>query len=152
MKTVRGVSYVVACLALLLFLAQCGQRESELSPKIAGLVGTWRLVAPDSTFKTTLTIALDKANPPRDITPLLATGQSAVDTYSLRLFATVDGTMSTESWLNTQVAGAPAVMTFEQTYFQNLQAVVRYELTIGNRLYLYHGGSQPHVLTYERIK
>lgn len=150
MNVAKQVLCLLICAILLPLLIQCGQQESALSPKIAALVGTWRLIAPDTTFRVDLVIGLDTANPPHDVTPLLATGQSAVNTYTLRLFATLDGTMSAESWMNTKVAGTPSALTFEQTYFTNLQAVVRYDMPTQNRLYLYHGGGQPHVLTYEK--
>lgn len=152
MLVAQRVNYSITCVLLLISLAQCRQRESELSPQIASLVGTWRLVAPDSTYKTILTIELDTANPPHDITPLLANGQSAINAYTLRLFAAIDGTMSSESWSTTEIAGAQTAMAFEQTYFRNLRAVVRYQMTPENRLYLYHGGSQPRVLTYEKVR
>lgn len=151
MNATRRIPHLVIYLVLLLFLARCGQQQSELSPKIAALMGTWQLVAPDTTFKVNLIIGLDTANPPQDITPLLATGQSAVNSYSLRLFATLDGTMSADAWANTKVAGTPSAMTFEQTYFIDLQAVVRYDMPTPNRLYLFHGGSQPRVLTYQKV-
>lgn len=151
MNLPQRIPHLIACLALLLFLAQCGQQQSELSPKIAALIGTWQLVTADTTVKIVLTMGLDTANPPQDITPFLATGQSTVNAYSLRLFATLDGTMSAESWTNTKVAGPPSATAFEQTYFTNLQAVARYEMPTQNRLYLYHGGSQPRVLTYEKV-
>ncbi|GAB2599417.1 hypothetical protein GCM10027190_54250 [Spirosoma areae] len=116
------------------------------------MVGTWRLVEPDSTYNVTLEFAYDTRNPPQDITPFNASGKSSVNTYTVRLFATLDGLLSADDLVNTDIAGDPKAMRFEQSYFGNLKAVARYEITNTTRLRLYHGGDQPHVLVYEKVK
>src|SRR4051812_39514771 len=129
----------IAFLLLLLLTSQCSQEEAIVAPKIANLIGTWRLVQPDSSYAVTLKFAYDTANPPHDITPFLANGKSSVNTYTLRLFATLDGVMVAENLASTNVTGTPEAMTFEQAYFTNLKAAVRYELTTNDQLRLYHG-------------
>lgn len=142
----------IAFLLLLLLTSQCSQKEAVVAPKIATLIGTWRLVQPDSSYAVTLAFAYDSANPPHDITPFLANGKSSVNTYTLRLFATLDGVLVAENLASTNVAGPSDAMAFEQAYFTNLKAAVRYEVTTNDQLRLYHGGAQPHVMVYERMK
>lgn len=142
----------IAFLLILLLTSQCSQEEAIVAPKIANLIGTWRLVQPDSSYAVTLQFAYDTANPPHDITPFLANGKSSVNTYMLRLFATLDGVLVAENLASTNVAGTPDAMAFEQAYFTNLKAAVRYEVTTNDQLRLYHGGAQPHVMVYERVK
>lgn len=138
-------------IAATVLLTECRKEEVPLAPKIAGLLGTWQLVEPDSSYAVTLLIELDTANPPHDITPFLASGKSAVNAYTVRLFAAVDGMMSAENLGSTKLAGLPAATAFEQNYFTNLRAVVRFELLSENRLRLYHGGNLPHVMEYKKI-
>ena len=142
----------IISLFLLLVTSQCSQRETVLAPQITNLIGTWRLIEPDSSYAVTLQFTYDTANPPHDVTPFLASGKSSVNEYTLRLFATLDGMLSADDLSSTKKAGTTAAMTFEQTYFTNLQAAARYKLTAANRLELYHGGAQPHVLVYEKAK
>ena len=130
----------------------CRQRETVLAPNIASLAGTWRLVEPASAYAVTLTIDLDTKNPPQDITPFLANGKSSVNSYDIRLFAAVDGMMSAGNLSQTQIAGTPEAMTFEEQYLKNLKAVVRFEQPTPNGLRLLHGGNQPHLLVYEKMK
>ena len=108
-------------------------------------------VEPDSTYSVTLIFALDTANPPHDVTPFLASGKSSVNTYTVRLFATIDGTLSADNLGSTKIAGDPSATKFEQRYFTNLKAVVRYELASPSKLRLYHGGEEPHVMVYEKV-
>ncbi|RYF62746.1 MAG: hypothetical protein EOO39_29755, partial [Cytophagaceae bacterium] len=115
----------IAFLLLLLLTSQCSQKEAIVAPKIATLIGTWKLVQPDSTYDVTLEFAYDSANPPHDITPFLANGKASVNTYTLRLFATLDGVLVADNLASTNVAGTPDAMAFEQTYFTNLKAAVR---------------------------
>ena len=142
----------ILSLLLLLVTSRCGQKETVLAPQITNFIGTWRLIEPDSSYVVTLQFAYDTANPPHDVTPFLASGKASVNDYTLRLFATLDGMLSADDLISTKKAGTTAAMTFEQTYLMNLQAVVRYKLTADNRLELYHGGAQPHVLVYEKTK
>ncbi|MFD2932170.1 META domain-containing protein [Spirosoma flavum] len=141
----------IVSLLLLLLLSQCSQKETVVAPQIAHLIGTWRLVEPDSSYAVTLHFAYDKDNPPHDITPFLASGKSSVNSYTLRLFATLDGMMSADNLASTKVGGTPEATTFEKTYFANLEAAVRYELTADNRLRLFHGGAPPHIMVYKRM-
>lgn len=150
MNLLRPIRFIAACL-LLLFTAQCSEKESVVAPNIAALIGTWRLVEPDSTYSVTLQFAYDTQNPPQDVTPFNASGKSSVNTYNVRLFATIDGTLSSDKLGSTEVAGTPKAMLFERTYFDGLKAVARYELSTQNRLHLYHGGPQPGVLVYQKL-
>lgn len=133
-------------------LSGCHREESVLAPAIAGLVGTWRLVEPDSTFGVTLTIDLDTKNPPHDVTSFLASGKSPTNEYTLQLFAAVDGMMSSDNLSSTERGGTQQAMAFEKRYYANLRAAARYELPTPNRLRLYHGGEPPYVMVYEKIK
>ena len=137
---------------ILLSLTRCGSKEVALAPQITNLIGTWRLVQPDSSYAVTLEFAFDTANPPHDVTPFLASGKSPINDYTLRLFATIDGMMSADDLSSTKRGGTPDAMTFEQTYYKNLRAVARYELTTNNQLRLYHGGDLPRVMVYEKVK
>lgn len=150
MMPFRTTGVVIASL-LLLLLTQCGPKESVVAPNVAALVGTWQLIEPDSSYSVTLQFAYDTRNPPQDITPFNGSGKASVNTYTLRLFATLDGTMSADNLANTDMAGSPQAMQFEKTYFGSLSAVARYELPTQNRLRIYHGGQQPGVLVYKRI-
>jgi hypothetical protein len=146
MKNITLVS-----LLLLLLTCQCSQKETVLAPQITNLIGTWRLIEPDSSYAVTLRFAYDTANPPHDVTPFKASGKSSVNDYTVNLFATLDGMLSADELASTKVAGSPQAMAFEQIYLTNLKAVVRYELTSDNQLRLLHGGTQPHVLVYRKI-
>ena len=142
-------SFVLIC--LLFVLSQCGSSQPELAPKIAQLIGTWQLVESDSTYAVTLTFALDTNNPPHDITSFKASGKSSVNEYNLNLFAAIDGLMLADQLGSTKIAGSPAAMQFEQTYFTNLRAAARFELPTANQLRVYHGGSLPRVLVYKKL-
>jgi heat shock protein HslJ len=50
---------------------------------------------------------------------------------------------------STKIGGSVEEMQFEQTYYANLKAVTRYEIT--NKLRLYYEGTQPGVLVYEKV-
>ena len=149
MKFIINIFLLVVLFAL---FNRCGSKEVVLAPQIENLIGTWKLVEPDSSYAVTLVFALDTRNPPLDITPFLASGKSSVNDYDVRLFATIDGMMSAENLGSTKRAGTTEAMQFEQTYFTNLKAVVRYEMIAQNRLRLLHGGSLPHVMIYEKVK
>lgn len=149
-KLTRTIGLIVISLVSLLIMTQCGHEEPVLAPNVESLIGTWRLVGPDSTYGTTLKFALDTANPPLDITPFNASGKASVNSYTLRLYATLDGTLSADHLGYTDMAGSQESMKFEQTYFKNLNAVARFELPKPNRLRIYHGGELPHVMEYEK--
>ena len=137
--------------ALFIAFNGCRSKDVVLAPQIASLVGTWRLVEPDSSYTVTLTFALDTANPPLDITPFLANGKSSVNDYNVRLFATIDGMMSSENLGSTKKAGTLKATEFEQRYFTNLRAVVRFDMITPDKLRLRHGGESPHFMIYERV-
>ena len=147
----RFLTIVFLSFASLIVLHGCRSKDVILAPQIANLVGTWRLVDPDSSYTVTLVFALDTANPPLDITPFLAHGKSSVNDYNVRLFATIDGMMSAENLGSTKKAGTPEATKFEQRYFTNLRAVVRFDLITPDKLRLQHGGESPHVMIYERM-
>ncbi|WP_020605831.1 META domain-containing protein [Spirosoma spitsbergense] len=147
----RFLTIIFLFLIPFFMLNGCRSKDVILAPQIANLVGTWRLVEPDSSYTVTLIFALDTANPPLDITPFLANGKSSVNDYSVRLFATIDGMMSAENLGSTKKAGTPEANKFEQRYFTNLKAVVRFDMITPDKLRLQHGGESPHVMIYERI-
>ncbi|GAB3944463.1 hypothetical protein GCM10028805_12020 [Spirosoma harenae] len=149
-NVIRVVKPMLIALPLLVVMVQCRSSEVELAPKIAGLIGTWKLVEPDSSYAITLVFALDTAHPPRDVTSFKASGKSAVNAYSVNLFAAVDGMMMADQISSTDMAGTPTAMQFEQSYFKNLKSVARYELPSSDRLLLYHGGDQPRVMVYKK--
>lgn len=140
----------VSCLVLVTSTVQCKRSDSELAPKIASLIGTWKLVQPDSTYDVTLVFALDTAHPPQDVTSFKASGKAGTNAYRLNMFAAIDGMMMTDQITSTEIAGTPAAMQFEQSYLKNLKVVARYELPTDHQLRLYHGGDQPRVLIYEK--
>ncbi|UFH55202.1 META domain-containing protein [Spirosoma sp. KNUC1025] len=141
---------VLAFFLLLALLTQCGKKETTLAPNVANLTGTWQLTEPDSTYGVTLQIGFDTENPPHDVTPFLISGKSSVNQYNARFFAALDGMATVENLGSTKVAGPPQAMQFEQTYFDNLRTIARYELSTDNRLRLFHGGEKPGVLVYKR--
>ena len=138
--------------SLLLLLDGCHREELVLAPAIVSLVGTWRLIEPDSTYGVTLTIDLDTKNPPHDVTPFLASGKSPTNEYTLQLFAAIDGMMSSANLSSTKRGGTQQALTFEKRYYVNLRAAARYELPALNQLRLHHGGEPPYVMVYEKIK
>lgn len=135
----------------MIFLAQCREDKREIAPGVAKLVGTWQLVEPDSSYATTLVLALDTANPPNDVIHFMATGKSAVNTYNGFLSAAADGLLVFTNVGSTKIGGPPEVTKFEQTYFNNLRTTVRYELPTDNRLRLIHGGDKAGVLVYKKV-
>ncbi|QIP11436.1 META domain-containing protein [Spirosoma aureum] len=142
---------LIISLLILVITIGCGKRETEVAPLLANLVGTWKLIEPDSSYAITLQFAYDTRNPPIDITPYLASGKSSVNEYSARMFATIDGTMQINEVVSTEKAGSPAAMQFEQDYFANLKTVARFESPTETQLRLYHGGPKPGVLVYKKV-
>lgn len=151
MTSVRLLSIILAVL-LCVSTIRCKRKDGTVAPTIAALEGNWRLVEPDSTHEVMLQFAYDTRNPPQDITPFTASGKAVINDYTLRLFATVDGTMSAENLGHTERNGSTEVTQFEQAYFDNLTTVAWYKLIAPNRLHMHHGGKQPGVLVYEKIK
>lgn len=147
----KFLSTAFLLISSLVVLNGCRSKDIVLAPQIANLVGTWKLVEPDSSYAVTLVFALDTANPPLDITPFLASGKSSVNDYNVRLFATIDGVMSAENLGSTEKAGTPEATKFEERYFKNLKAVVRFEMLTPDRLRLQHGGESPYAMIYRRL-
>lgn len=146
MRTTAIVAFVI------LLLTQCnGNNRDVAPPSVAGLVGTWELVEPGSAYAITFVLALDTANPPKDVIHFVANGKSVNNTYNASLSAAVDGLMVVTSLGSTKIGGSPEATTVEQTYYTNLRAVVRYELSADNRLRLHYGGNNPGVLVYKKI-
>lgn len=146
MKGVLGAALTV----LIAVIQGCSHKEPVVAQQVQPLIGSWRLIEPDSTFGTTLQLVVDPNNPPIDITPFNATGKLAVNTYKARLFASADGKSSVDMVSSTEIGGSTQALQFEQSYLANLQAVVRYEITPQNLLRLYHGGSKPGVLVFKK--
>lgn len=142
----------IVLFALVLLLFRCSpESEPTVAPPVQPLIGTWRLILPDSTYEVTLRLIVDSDNPPVDVTPFDANGKSAVNTYSARLFAAADGKASVDQLSSTKIAGSPQVMQFEQTYLTSLQSVVRFQVDPAGRLRLDYGSAQGSgTLVYRR--
>lgn len=149
-KSIRLTGFLVSVLLLGILTTQCRQKEITLAPNIEKLIGTWRLVEPDSAYAVTLTFALDTDHPPHDVTSFKVSGKAAVNNYSLRMVAAIDGMLSSDNLLTTEIGASPQIMVFEKNYFRGLNATVRYDLPAENRLRLYYGGLQPGVLIYQK--
>ncbi len=121
------------------------------------IAGDWLLTEPASAYAITLRI--DGA--PTQLAghySLQLTGRSAVNTY----FATASfsqgpsiesgeaGTGGLSDLGATKMAGSPAAMQFENTYFERLRAVNKAELAGNDRLRLSYGGPSSGVLVYKR--
>ncbi|WP_338873987.1 hypothetical protein WBJ53_31990 [Spirosoma sp. SC4-14] len=141
---------LITCLVLTIF-AGCKQRNQEVAPVLANLIGTWQLVQPDSSYAVTLEFAYDTKNPPIDITPFLASGKSAINDYTARIFATIDGTMQVSELGTTKLGGTPEAIQFEQNYYEKLNSIVRFESPTQTTLNLYHGGTTPGMLVYKKM-
>lgn len=141
--------------AMLIFLSGC-ERADDTAVKLnldspQQLLGNWRLVQPVSTFATTLDVAVDQLSggTASGIYSLHLSGKAAVNSYvtSARLINWATGEVEVESVSTTKVLGSATAILFEQTYYANLKAVNRYELTDKNQLKLYNDGG---VLVYEK--
>ncbi len=145
--------------SMLLFTA-CQPEEVSVSTQFEQLVGEWRLVEPASAYAVTMNIAVDASvSTIAGVRAYMFTGRAPVNTYFQRVTFS-DGThpeagpartASVGGVVATKIGGSPEATQFEQTYFTNLRAVNRYELTNQNRLRLHYGGTQPGVLVYEKI-
>lgn len=140
---------LITLLTLTIF-AGCKQRDQEVAPLLANLIGTWQLVEPASSYAITLKFAFDTNNPPIDITPYLASGKSPVNDYTARMFATIDGTMQISELGSSKLGGAPEALQFEQDYYEKLKSVVRFESPTETKLYLYYGGIAPGKLIFQK--
>ncbi|MEZ0485743.1 META domain-containing protein [Fibrella aquatica] len=143
----------------LLIMAGCSQQKEEIIPVADPdlIAGDWVLIEPASEYTVTLRIA---STGPLFIEHygLELTGRSSVNQY----FASAafsqrpsiesgpTGTGSVSGLGATKMAGPPAAMQFEDTYFERLRAVNKVELAGNKRLRLSYGGSSPGVLVYKR--
>ncbi|WP_420149810.1 META domain-containing protein [Spirosoma sp.] len=140
-------------LPVLLLMAFSGcERGRAIEPvDVKQVLGNWRLVQPVSTYETTLAVEVDQysGGTASGVHSLKFTGRAAVNTYftSARLINWATGTVDVSSVGSTKVAGSAEAMQFEQTYYANLKAVNRYELTDEKRLKLFYEGG---VLVYEK--
>ncbi|WP_083882535.1 META domain-containing protein [Fibrisoma limi] len=146
---------IVICLFMFALMSFTGcDREELLNPtNPTQLTGTWRLIAPTSPYAITLQLAVNvSASTIPGVMPFDVTGQSAVNNYFALLTTSANGDVSIGGIGATKKAGPAEAMQFEQTYFSNLSAITRYELTNQNRLRLYYGENGTKVLIYERDK
>lgn len=145
---------LITLIAFIGMAFSCENTKEEVLPPGSGeLVGSWQLIEPGSAYKITLTIERDAQSGNYRLL-----GQSSVNQY----FATVaNPALSVSSTANlfsiqnlgsTKMAGPVEAMQFEQTYFTNLRAVKRYELTNQNKLRLFYEGDSSGVLIYDRTK
>ncbi|GAB3766222.1 META domain-containing protein [Spirosoma pomorum] len=134
----------------LLLLTQCRSGGTEIDPTMARLMGDWQLNNSTPFNPITLTIALDTANPPHDITPFLASGKGLLNKYTARFYASIDGKISADTFSNTEISGSSETIQAEQAYFDQLARIVRYQLVSENELVLYYGGSQSGSLTFKK--
>ena len=136
---------------LLMSFSGC-ERENDMKPAdIDALTGKWQLIEPGM-YKVTLIIEPIAQNDmmlPLRIRAL--SGESAVNLYntSLTYKAQDQSEITIDSISSTKRGGSAEAMQFEQTYYTNLKAVNRYELTDKSRLRFYYDGG---VLVYEKIK
>ncbi|GAB4042579.1 META domain-containing protein [Spirosoma jeollabukense] len=143
---------LVGIVTLLMSFSGCEREEVVQPVNINELIGEWKLVEPGS-FNVTLVIdpvaqTLQLPSVPR----LNLSGKSLVNTYnsSLSYKDNKPSEITISEISATQMAGSSEAMQFEQTYFANLKAVNRYELTSNNRLRLYYDGAQTGTLVYEK--
>ena len=149
MRTI--IILLVACFSLAF---SCERDTEEVLPANTGdLTGSWKLTEPASSYKITLIVERNTKTSGYGLT-----GQSSVNQYFATapdpnlIFSSTPNPLLIESLGSTKIAGSADAMQFEQTYFNNLRNVNRYELTTQNRLRLYYGGSQAGVLVYEKTK
>ena len=138
---------------MLASLLGCRQ-EKPVEPNadaVQQVLGSWKLVQPASNFALTLNVDVDQysGGTASGIYALKLTGKAAVNSYftSARLIDWSTGHIEVAEVGTTQLAGSAEAMQVELTYYTNLKAVSRYELTDKNRLRLYHSGG---LLVYEK--
>ncbi|MBD2752182.1 META domain-containing protein [Spirosoma validum] len=129
------------------------EREKPVEPtptSVQDLVGTWTLVEPNA-YKVTLVIdpIPQTTQLPSPLPTFNLSGESAVNQYNsvLTYQASNQSQIAISPIGSTKKAGPSEAMQFEQTYYTNLKAVNRYELTNQNRLRFYYDGG---VLVYEK--
>jgi hypothetical protein len=139
--------FAVSCLLL---VSRCKQSTPAPDPKIARLIGTWVLEKPDSAAGTTITFALDMANPPHDITSFDLQGQGIQTAYKGRMYATIDGTMQFQQVTQTTTSNSSlTTQSVDQLYLTKLESVARYQQLTDSTLLLYFGRPSSGVLSYK---
>jgi|GEM_PF-2445559 len=154
-------TFLLLFMGLMSAFSTCESTRETIEPAdTTKLSGEWKLVEPASAYRVTLVLEVDPtAQTIAGVAPFNVTGKSSVNHYFANLSAgtvTQDGgprtTVSVGSIAATKMAGPPEAMEFESTYFSQLKAVSRFELTSQNRLRLFYDGPKPGVLVYERVK
>lgn len=144
---IKPLFFAVSCLFL---ISRCKQSTISPDPKIARLIGTWVLEKPDSAAGTTITFALDMANPPHDITSFDLQGQGMQTAYKGRMYATIDGTMQFQQVTQTTTSAPdPARQSVDQLYLIKLGSVARYQQLTDSTLRLYYGRPGSGTLSYK---
>lgn len=139
---------VIGCLFL---LCQCKQGTVEPPPTVAALVGTWTLMQPDSAASTTLSFALDTANPPHDIVSFHVQGKGLQNTYKGRMYATVDGTMQIQELTETASADlGQTARQIDRLYLTKLGSTARFNQLPDGTLQLFFGSPSSGTLAYKK--
>ncbi|GAA4449267.1 hypothetical protein GCM10023189_08490 [Nibrella saemangeumensis] len=121
--------------------------EPESEFKTSGvnqLIGHWRLIEPASSYTVTMDITPDSSQGGNNRYRI--NGLSSVNYYFSSLTVSGSDAVALETIGATKRGGSAEAMQFEQSYFNKLKAVNRYQLS-GNRLTLYAGSER---LVYER--
>lgn len=146
---------ILALLAVALCFA-CQQSQDGPAPITdpQQLLGDWRLIQPASAFTTTLSVGVEQLSggTVSGIYSLKFTGGAPVNTYitTAQLINSATGSIDVGAITTTKVAGSPAAMLFEQSYYTKLKAATRYELTNTQKLRLYSGSLASDVLIFEK--
>jgi heat shock protein HslJ len=144
---------LVCVAALTMSFTGCEREEVPTTLNFNEITGSWKLVEPASQYNITLELAVDPgASTIPGVTPFNATGKASVNSYFASSSASKTGSFGFGQIASTKMAGPTDAMQFEQTYFNKLQAVNRFDLTNQNRLRLYYAAEQPGVLVYEKTK
>lgn len=143
--------FLLCIAALTMSFTGCEREEAVTVANANEVAGSWKLVEPTSQYTVTLELAVDPgASTIPGVTPLKATGKAPVNSYFANASASETGSFDVAQIGSTKMAGPAEAMSFEQTYFNHLQAVNRFELTDQKRLRLYYSGDRPGVLVYEK--
>ena len=128
---------IVTMIALALTFLACEPKQEEAVPAyIDKLTGEWQLVDPSSPYVVTLRIG------ERIPSGYALSGSAPVNTYLGTvadpglIFTSEKFPFLVRDLANTEIAGPAEAMQVEQSYFVNLRAAYRYELTNQNRLRL----------------
>ncbi|GAB4031494.1 META domain-containing protein [Spirosoma gilvum] len=149
------VGIVAALVMMLCFACEQAQNGPLTTTDTQQLLGNWRLISPSSSFKTTLSIDIDKPSGGTisGIYSLKFTGGAAVNTYmtTALLVNSATGSIDVDAISTTKMAGSPDAMLFEQSYYTNLKAANKYELTNTNTLRLFFRRSPTEVMIFEKL-